>query len=351
MNVGAYYFDGWAGRNKLADDPSQPWARNAPAQLTQRMIQEFPEREPVWGWRDDSLEIMERQIDLAADHGLGFFAFCWYWRDSGRAINTQAIRDDPLHTGLELYLQAKNNRRLKFCFLVANHEGAEIKGTECWKQAGDFWMPYLKHPQYLAVAKKPLIIIFESGGGDKAGLAYLQETAHQSGLPGVAVACQAFGARCEGETGYTLLTHYAGGAIPGWEKGLEKHTYQELVESQEQRWKGSKEQPYIPCVMAGWDRRPWENTQLAGQKYCWYHPDRTPEAFGAHLRDALNWMDRHPDQTTAEQIAVIYAWNEFGEGGYLAPTKGDPTGQYLKALRSVAISAPQRSSGRQNAGG
>ena len=37
------------------------------------------QREPVWGWRDDRLEIMERQIDLAADNGIAFFAFCWYW--------------------------------------------------------------------------------------------------------------------------------------------------------------------------------------------------------------------------------------------------------------------------------
>ena len=43
------------------------------------MIEEFADREPIWGWRDDRLEIMERQIDLAADHGIAFFAFCWYW--------------------------------------------------------------------------------------------------------------------------------------------------------------------------------------------------------------------------------------------------------------------------------
>jgi len=92
VNIGAYYFEGWAGRNKLADDPGQPWARNAPTHLTKRMIYEFPDREPIWGWRDDSLAIMERQIDLAADHGLAFFAFCWYWRENGKAINKQAMR-------------------------------------------------------------------------------------------------------------------------------------------------------------------------------------------------------------------------------------------------------------------
>ena len=96
--IGAYYFDGWAGRSEFADDPNQSWAKTAPTHLTQRMLEEFPEREPVWGWRDDSLKIMERQIDLAADNGLAFFVFCWYWHDNGQAINKASIQEDPKHT-------------------------------------------------------------------------------------------------------------------------------------------------------------------------------------------------------------------------------------------------------------
>ncbi len=46
-------------------------------------------------------------------------------------------------------------------------------------------------------------------------------------------------------------------------------------------------------------------------------------------------MDQHPQETTAERIVLIYAWNEFGEGGYIAPTKGDSQGDYLNALQSA----------------
>jgi hypothetical protein len=56
------------------------------------------------------------------------------------------------------------------------------------------------------------------------------------------------------------------------------------------------------------------------------------------LKDAIAWMDDHPGQTTAERILLVYAWNEFGEGGYIAPTDGDPEGSYLKALKSVLTS-------------
>jgi hypothetical protein len=50
-------------------------------------------------------------------------------------------------------------------------------------------------------------------------------------------------------------------------------------------------------------------------------------------------MERNPDQTTAERMVLIYAWNEFGEGGYLAPTRGDPEGGFLKAIKAVVSQA------------
>jgi hypothetical protein len=50
-------------------------------------------------------------------------------------------------------------------------------------------------------------------------------------------------------------------------------------------------------------------------------------------------MDKHPSQTTAGRIVLIYAWTEFGEGGYIAPIKGDTEGKYFDALKSAAMPA------------
>ncbi len=328
--VGAYYFGGWSGQNQWAEDPSQPWAKFAPTHLTRRMIEEFADREPLWGWRDDSSEIVERQIDLAADCGLSFFAFCWYWHDDGKQIDEKAIREDSKHVGLNLYLTAKNNQRLKFCLLVANHGGFEIQGTEQWKQAADFWMPYFKHPQYLTVGGKPLVIIFHPAGGDQAGFDSMQEKAREAGLPGVVIAGCGGGER---RLGYTHRTHY--NIVPGYDAGSQEHKYAELVQAHEQAWQGSPQQPYIPEITAGWDKLPWEGETGLNQKPGWYFPDRTPEQFANFLSHAISWMQKHPEQTTPERIAVIYAWNEFGEGGYIAPTKGDSQGLYLEAVRTV----------------
>ena len=140
------------------------------------------------------------------------------------------------------------------------------------------------------------------------------------------------------ETGFTQKTHY--NVIPGLGRGSESHKYAELMQAARLFRRGTG-QPYIPIVIAGWDCRPWEGPLGRRAKPSWYYPDRTPEQFTDFLHDVIAWMDKHPDQTTVERIVLIYAWNEFGEGGYIAPTKGDPDGKYLKAIHTVLITAGQ----------
>lgn len=325
VTVGAYYFDGWAGKSeRWKDDPA--WTRlNPPTHLTKRMLEEFADREPIWGWRDDSLAIMERQIDLAADHGIAFFAFCWYWNKDPRKLT-----QDPKHTGLQLFLKAKNNHRLKFCLLVANHGGFLFQGADEWQQAAEGWLPYWKHPQHVTVAGKPLVLLFNPRNADADGFARIQNLARKSGLQGVALA------GCGGgdvKQGFTHTTHY--NIVPGYAGASQAHKFAELVQAHQRAWRGSRAQPYLPTLSVGWDKRPWEGDRGLGQKPGSYFPDRTPEQVAAGLDSAIVWMNQHPEQTTAERIVLLYAWNEFGEGGYLAPTKGDPRGAYLKAVKQV----------------
>jgi hypothetical protein len=128
-------------------------------------------------------------------------------------------------------------------------------------------------------------------------------------------------------------THY--NIVPGYAATSEAHKFAELVQAHQRAWRGSRDQPYMPTLSVGWDKRPWEGKRGLGQKPGWYFPDRTPEQLAAALESAIAWMDQHPDQTTAERIVLLYAWNEFGEGGYLAPTKGDPERAYLKVVKSL----------------
>lgn len=328
--VGVYYFDGWSGSNQHSLNPNEPWAANGPTHLTKRFVEEFPGREPIWGWRNDTQEIMERQIDLAADNGVGFLLYCWYWSKAKGAFDEAAVKKDHKHTSLDLYLKAKNKNRLQYCLLVANHDGAEIIGDQNWEVAVKHWVQYFRDPQYLTVDGKPLVVIF--GTGDDAitdqQIDIMHKTAIKAGFKnGLAIA------GC-GETpkqkAFTHRTHY--NLSLGYSAGSEEKPFQLLIDNAKPKWEGREDQPYIPCLNSGWDKRPWEGPNGLNQVEGWYFTGDTPDLFKSFLSDAITWMDQNPTKTTKERLTIIYAWNELGEGGYLVPTKEDPEGTKLKKI-------------------
>lgn len=340
MKLGAYYFAGWAGHSVFDDGrPGHEWARGMPTHFTKMLATEFSGRTPIWGWRDDTMEVMERQINLAANSGLAYFSFCWYWSDGSRPMNLNAIENDPRHLPMRMFMQAKNNKRMEFCLMVANEARSQIVGEEAWKQAADYWIKLFQHPRYLKVEGKPLLVIYKARGADKQGLFYLQAQARKAGFPGVAVCC------CGGgrpEDGFALRTDYCVIPPDAWAGHVsEKHTYQEIAKRNVECWGGSAEQPKIPAVTQGWDRRPWEakhgDGYYDGVEVSWYFEKATPQQFGTLLELLARWMDANPASVTKDRLAVVYAWNEIGEGSWLVPCKDDPGGAYLKAIRRVVL--------------
>jgi hypothetical protein len=51
------------------------------------------------------------------------------------------------------------------------------------------------------------------------------------------------------------------------------------------------------------------------------------------LQAALDWIKANPKSAEAKAV-LIYAWNEFDEGGWLAPTLTEGTAR-LDTMRSV----------------
>jgi len=108
-------------------------------------------------------------------------------------------------------------------------------------------------------------------------------------------------------------------------------SYNELCTMAESQWdlaltQSNSNIPYYPLCMAGWDRRPWiapasryptvDTNTARADALC----AGSPERFAQHLAQAKLRLQQYPTKTG--EIAMIYAWNEFGEGGYLAPTVG-----------------------------
>jgi hypothetical protein len=104
--------------------------------------------------------------------------------------------------------------------------------------------------------------------------------------------------------------------------------YARLARQAERRWDeyAATGLAVVPTVMSGWDRRPrienpvsWEHWQRPGAGLDRYYQAPQPEELAAHLRRCLDWIEAHP-RVGAARAALIYAWNENDEGGWLVPT-------------------------------
>ncbi|WP_101689095.1 glycoside hydrolase family 99-like domain-containing protein [Dysgonomonas massiliensis] len=336
IKVGAYYFGGWAGINALSEHPDeQIWAKDAPNALTRKMYYDFSDREPKWGWRDDSIKIMEQQIDLAADNGIDFFMFCWYWCDDKKSINPKKIDSHSLHSCIDLYMKASNRKRIKFGILIANHQGAEIIGSENWSETVRYLSKYFKDEQYIKIDYRPYVAIFNANGLDQEGRDAMQQTAISMGIDSLSiVACGS----TPNSKKYEYRTHY--NAIPvGDNNGQPERDYDELVQITEQEWVVTN-QPYIPSVSVGWDPRPWQENSDDGlaDNTGYYYVNNTPQKFKQSLLRAAEWVEANPQATVKEKMVMIYAWNELGEGGFLVPNENNKNGQHLKMIKEVVFS-------------
>ncbi|HPU98575.1 MAG TPA: hypothetical protein PLO53_11560, partial [Candidatus Hydrogenedentes bacterium] len=89
---------------------------------------------------------------------------------------------------------------------------------------------------------------------------------------------------------------------------------------------------------AGWDMRPRVETPVPwvkGGDIEQYYATPAPEELAEHVAKAVAWCQNHPDAAPARTV-LIYAWNEFDEGGWICPTLSESTAR-LDALRGVLM--------------
>lgn len=304
---GAYYFDGWTGLTN---------------HITEKLIDSFPTRKPVWGWRTSTPKIIYQQIDIASRNGLDFFSFCWYYSDLTR--NNKA---EPRNNALELYLKSKNNSKLKFNILVANHEGYSI-GPSDWDQVSKIWVQLFKKKTYLSITGKPLITFFSyedllkrfgTVSAVKQAFISLNKLAVNEGLPGIEIAACVSPSKLLNpllkDMGFTILTGYNYHEFPLRDR--ETIDLKDQTALERSIWTSFRGVglPYIPVVTLNWDRRPWTSDQHS-PRFIGFSPNSVFNSVVSLRR----WIKGNGDIMTKNKIAMIYAWNEYGEGAYLTPT-------------------------------
>ena len=78
----------------------------------------------------------------------------------------------------------------------------------------------------------------------------------------------------------------------------------------------------IPIFMAGWSPKPrldYPNIWSHFYPKDVYYSNATAKELSEHVHQGLTWLQNNKSSAIA-QCALIYAWNEYDEGGWIDPT-------------------------------
>jgi hypothetical protein len=323
--VGVYYYPGWKATAK-----EDPWAK----------IKPYKEREPLLGfYSEGDAAIAETQITWMHQYGIDFVLYDWYWSPGGKPY---------LDHALSTYLQAKNRDLVKFGLIWCNHTDRVPSSVANFDAMVDCWIDTLfSQPTYLRENGQPVVAIFSPqelynvarklGTTSNALLTRARAKARDAGHQGIYfLACAAaqkeyVNGLIVGD-GYDAVTAYNYGKGYSGEMQNNKPlptTFAGLAEGYRENWEWMVKQgtlPYWLPVISGWNKRPW------GSDTPHDNCVSTPASFAQHLKSAKTYLDQYPQKT--RKTLVICAWNEFGEGSYIEPTKQGGKAN-LEAIQAV----------------
>lgn len=329
--VGVYYFAGW-----WRDLPNK---YNVGGRDWRPL---FPERKATLGEFNEQ-ETMDAEILTAAGHGVDFFQILWYPQTGPKSEPHQ----DKLNVAVDQFMASKNAHRMRFTLEYVNHPPFLLASDDEWEQGCRFWCKVMQHPSYLRVDGRPVLKIhsahhfLEQNGNEPENVAKrihrLRQMAEEAGLEnpliGGGVMPEALLPDNMAEP-YDFVTTYMD--VPKLEASTGPYPYEHLLEMAEKAWAlyGEKsKKPYVPYLPAGWDPRPWKDPRPSFEL-----PDRDQWTQAlSRIKAALDKHDNLGLPTKADKVQkalLVYAWNEFGEGGIVAPTAGDGT-MKLECIQEV----------------
>ena len=316
-------------------------------------------RRPLWGYVNEADPyVMEMEIEAAADHGVNVFIYDWYWYDR------RPFLENCLNDG---FLKAKNNGRMKFYLMWANHDAMSLwdkrnsddAETVVWLGSQDraefekamrrIIDKYFTQPNYYTIDGKPVFMIYDVpnlvkglGGIDatRRAVDWLRDTCVKAGLAGLHLQFTMWNERFTNVSGvdgakdvpaakfdtlgFDSCSHYQYVHFTDIDRN-----YEDVLPDVEKEWRrldSTLPFPYFPHVSLGWDNNP---------RYIGFRPgilkNCTPENIEKALRMAKAYADDHPRQ---QPLITINSWNEWTETSYLEPD--DLYGYaYLQAIRRV----------------
>lgn len=272
-------------------------------------------------------EIMDREIEYAGAAGLDYWAFLIY------------PKDNPMSTALEQYLKSRKRSKIRFCMILHNSLKAP---DDRWPDERDRAVALLKEPGYQTVlTDRPLVYAFTGKDFPFERFTEFLSAARNDGLNPYCVYMgwnPVSDFKAVNPKGFDAVSAYAkGGSQAGFAdlaKAVEKDYWQAAAKSRV---------PYIPLVTTGWDKNPRKDNPVSWEKGQGYHQQKIfpskaePAEIAEHLGNALAFVRKYRALCEAQAV-ILYAWNEYDEGGWIAPTLRDDGAadtSRLDAIREV----------------
>lgn len=271
--------------------------------------------------------VMDQEIDYATHAGLDYWAFLLYPESS------------TMSTALGQYLGNSKRSKLGFCLILHSTLNSP---KSAWPRERERAISLLKEPGYQTVlGNRPLVYVFSSKELPIGRFQEFTALARERELNPYYVFMgwhPAADVKKVISLGFDAVSSYA--------KPSASSAFVDLAdEVKTQLWENAVygNAPYIPLITMGWDKQPRQENPVSWEVDADYHkqpvfPSKaTPDEIASHLKDALQFVDQHRDICEANAV-IIYAWNEYDEGGWLAPTRdarGVPDKSRLEAIRQV----------------
>lgn len=289
---------------------------------------------PLEGYYDLSkVEAIAHQCDLARKYGVYGFVYFHYWYE-GRMM---------LEKPCEILLQHREIET-NYCFCWANHswtkawDGKENQvlleqtygESEDWKKHIEYLLPFFKDERYIKENNKPMFVIYNSSAipnVDKM-ISYWDEVLRQEGFDGIYI-IEYISTKCtephisksqavyEDEPLYTLRfkTNLLQKLYRVLRKKLKLIEYQEFDNIYKMLLKKTRTYDGRKIIQGCFPA--WDNSPRRGKRGSMIVKNATPEKFEKYLAELLK-CDR---QDSSKKYLIINAWNEWGEGAILEPSK------------------------------
>lgn len=274
-------------------------------------------------------DVIDQEIEYAAYAGLDYFAYVWYPSSMG------------LDQARNLYLSSGKKNLINFCLIIEDSRfSREIHLPDV--------ISFMRMGTYQKVmGNRPLLYFLGSRGITTEQIASLRTSAAKAGLGNpyvVLMRSDADDIERKQELGMDALSLYAVSWVKNHPPGAGPNgaPFADLAATAADQWDwiaNTKGQAVVPTVTTGWDVRPrFDNpvTWMEVKADAWAQTATAAEV-ASHTRAAIEFVKNNSSKCESKAI-IMYAWNEFDEGGYICPNLPKYAGtERIDALRSVLV--------------